>query len=97
MRSRSVNASRSLSLCLSGADFSFSPTFRSRSNGGETKGERREKGSEEERERGLSYQFLLPSINFNGDVSEGKRREREREREEGRKNGLDMCENEMRR
>ena len=47
-----------------------------------------------ERERGLSYQFLLPSINFNGDVSEGKRRE---EGMEGRKNGLDMCENEMRR
>ena len=51
----------------------------------------RERERERERERGLSYQFLLPSINFNGDVSEGKRRE------EGRKNGLDMCENEMRR
>ena len=89
MRSRSVNASLARSLCLSGADFSFSPTFRSRSNGGGgTKGGRSDP-RKEERERGLSYQFLLPSINFNGDVSEGKRGER------GRKNGLDMCENEM--
>ena len=47
------------------------------------------------RRRGLSYQFLLPSITFNGDVSavSGERKERKEEQED---DGLDRCEKEIR-
>ena len=48
-----------------------------------------------EERRGLSYQFLLPSITFNGDVSVSERTGRKEERRE--RGRLDMCEKEIRR
>ena len=79
---------------LSGADFSFSPTLRSRSNGGGGRAKWCEERRGEER-GGLSYQFLLPSITFNGDVSVSERTGRKEERRE--RGRLDMCEKEIRR